>query len=206
MIHSMSTRLAIPTTIGFPDRFRPAGAAAALIGSALVHATVVSDHYRGWVLAGLFFLALQVSETLLGLAVLLAWSRRVAAAVVACNLATLGVWAMSRTIGVPLGPPGFSAPEPVGTADLACVVLELAALALVLTCALGRSPRPARTAGAPTARAGAATAGAGAATAGAGAAVVGVATVMALLVVTGWGLGPALSGDQHDHHHSAIAP
>jgi hypothetical protein len=180
----MSARLRT-MPIGFPDRFRPVGVSAALIGSALVHATVVSDHYSGWVLAGLFFLALQVSETLLGLAVLLAWSRRVAIAVVAGNLATLGVWAMSRTVGVPFGPPGFSVPEPVGTADLACVVLELAAVALVLPCAFGRDTRPARS--------------------GSAAGALALATLVGLLAVTGWGLGPAISGDAHDHHHSAAA-
>jgi hypothetical protein len=182
----MSARRATLIAISSPDRFRRVGAAAALIGSAMVHATVVSDHYRGWALAGLFFLALQLTETALGLAVLLAWSRRVASAVVACNLATLGVWALSRTAGLPFGPEGFRAAEPVGAADLACVVLELAAVALVLPRALGRSSPP--TAAVSSRR---------------GAGALALAAVLAILAVTGWGLGPAVSGDGHQHQHTA---
>jgi hypothetical protein len=153
-----------------------------------VHATVVSDHYRGWTSAGLFFLALQLTETVLGLAVLLGWSRRVASAVVACNLVTLGVWALSRTAGLPFGPPGFRAAEPVGAADLACVVLELAAIAFALPHALGRSG-PATSTDAGSVRR--------------GAGALALAAVLAILAVTGWGLGPAVSGDGHQHQHTA---
>jgi hypothetical protein len=58
-----------------------AGAAAALFGSAVVHSTVVSEHYGAWPLAGVFFLSLQVVETALALAVIFFWSFTTAAVV-----------------------------------------------------------------------------------------------------------------------------
>ena len=184
----MSVDLASPTTIVRAGGVARTGAAAALIGSAVVHATVVSDHYREWALAGLFFLALQVAETLLGLAALLAWGRRVAAAVVACSLATLGVWALSRTVGLPFGPPVIRLPEAIGAADLACVLLEVVTLVLVLPCALGLSAgqllhRERNRQDFSSHR------------------KLAVAAMTAVIVaVTVWGVTPALQGDSHQHN------
>ena len=157
----------------------------------MVHATVLSDHYREWALAGLFFLALQVAETLLGLAVLLAGGRRGGNAGGGGNLATLGVWALSRTAGLPFGPSVFRVSEAVGAADLACVVLELAAIILVLPCALAIAPerlllRPQWPAVGRRGRTAAA-----------------VALLAAVVAVTGWGLTPALQGESHHHHAAA---
>lgn len=188
-VSGMSVDLAIPSTTGVLGTQGRAAAAAAFIGAALIHATVVADHYHGWVLAGLFFLALQVAETLLGLAVLLVPGRQVAVAGVACNLATIGVWALSRTVGLPFGPAEFRIPEAVGTADLGCLLLEATAIALLLPTALGRGPAYLVTAvHAQRTRA-----------------VVSAVLVAAMAMVTLWGLGPALSGEGHHHSHDAAA-
>ena len=187
----MSVDLASPSTTRDRVGLGRAGASAALIGSAMVHATVLSDHYREWALAGLFFLALQVAETLLGLAVLLAGGRRVAIAVVAGNLATLGVWALSRTAGLPFGPPVFRVPEAVGAADLACVALELLAIILLLPCALAIAPeRLLRRPHWPT-------------LGHRGRTAVAVGVLATVVAVTGWGLTPALQGQSH--HHAAAS-
>lgn len=107
------------------------GAAAALLGSAVVHSTVVSEHFAHWQPAGMFFVGLQLVETLLAIAVVLAWTRLTQLAVVLTSVGTVLVWAASRTVGMPFGPAGFRQPEAVGVSDLACCVLELAAAALV---------------------------------------------------------------------------
>jgi hypothetical protein len=107
------------------------GAATALLGAAVVHSTVIGPHYSEWPLAGVFFTMLQIVETLLALAVIGAWSRITALAVVSTSLATVAVWVVSRTIGIPIGPEAFQ-PEAMGTADIACCALELVAAALVL--------------------------------------------------------------------------
>lgn len=165
-----------------------AGTCAALLGSAAVHASVVSEHYEEWPLAGLFFLGLQVVEVALAIAVVMAWGRRVAVLVAVASLGTLAVWAVSRTVGMPVGPEAMQAREAVGVPDLACVVLEVATLALVLPWALARR-RAGSTRGAPNRSSLLAAA---------------VAVLLAAMV-TGWGLGPALSGEP-DHTHSDEHP
>lgn len=114
------------------------GIAASLMGAAVVHSTVVVHHYAAWPLAGTFFLLVQVSQTALAIAVLLLWRPATAMAVVVLSAGVLSVWLWSRTAGLPVGPEGFSRPESVGAADLACVLLEVLALALALPWAVRR--------------------------------------------------------------------
>src|SRR4051812_41645777 len=96
------------------DRTPPVGTghlvAVMLLGSALVHATVVEEHLAEWTAAGVFFLGLVLGETLLAVMALRDWSRLVAVSVVASSLATLAIWAVSRTTGIPLGPADFRVP------------------------------------------------------------------------------------------------
>lgn len=86
-------------------------------------------------------------------------------------------------MGLPFGPAGFRAREEVGVPDLACVVLEISAALLVLPWTLpGRRPggtgRRDRTS----------------------LVAAGTAALLAVTVV-GWGVTPALSGeDEHTHH------
>ncbi len=110
---------------------------AALLGSALVHATVVGEHLQEWVLAGLFFLVVELTEVVLAVAAVLVWGRRTAQLVVATGLGTVAVWGMSRTVGMPFGPADFRTPEAVGVPDLVCCVLELVSVAIAAPLALG---------------------------------------------------------------------
>lgn len=161
-----------------------AGTCAALLGAAVVHSTVVGEHYEQWPLAGLFFLALTVGEALLAVAGVLTWGRGVASLVLVSSLGTLAVWAVSRTVGLPFGPAEFRAREEVGIPDLACVVLEISAVLLVLPWTRpGRSPgRTSRPDGASFVAAGTA--------------------VLLAVTVAGWGVTPTLlSEDEHIHHH-----
>ena len=105
---------------------------AALFGAATVHATVVAEHYELWPVAGVFFLALQVAEAFLAVAVYLTWTPRLTATVAVASLSAVALWALSRSVGVPVGSDALRHREPIGTPDLACVVLELIAAAVVL--------------------------------------------------------------------------
>lgn len=113
-------------------------AVVALTGSAAVHATVIGEHLDEWPLAGWFFVTITLAELFLALAVIVAWSRRTAMAVVVTSLGTVAVWLVSRTVGLPLGPAEVRAAEAVGAPDLACCALELAAAALVAPWAVRR--------------------------------------------------------------------
>lgn len=117
------------------------GVTSTLLGAAAVHSTVMEHHYAAWALAGIFFLVLQITQTVLAIAVVLFWRSTTALAVVLVSMGAIAVWVISRTVGVPFAPVGFARPEAVGSADLACFILALAATAMALPWALqGRTP------------------------------------------------------------------
>lgn len=165
------------------------GIVAALIGAAVIHGTVVAHHFQQWPPAGVFFLALQVIEIALALAAVYAWEPRTAQAVVLTGFATVLVWLASRTLGMPIGPEAFQLPEPVGVPDLSCCFLELGAAALAAPMALTR-------------RVPSSTAKRRALTSPADWTSVALAVVVGAiaLVVTGWGLDPAVNGTGHGAH------
>jgi hypothetical protein len=120
-------------------------AAACLLGAEGIHTAVIAEHYAEWWAEGLFFLVLSVIEGGLAATLLLAPARRACQAAALASLATIAVWAWSRTTGLPIGPEaGY--PEPVGRADTVATLLEaLTALALApaaLRSGLGPHPPP----------------------------------------------------------------
>jgi len=119
---------------------------AGLVGSAAIHAAVIPEHLEEWLAAGSFFVVLTIAELALGLLVLVRLDRLVLGAVVAVSVVPLGLWLVSRTVGLPLGPETWT-PEAVGLADVACCLLELVTLAVAVALWL-RGSRLARTPGA----------------------------------------------------------
>jgi hypothetical protein len=116
---------------------RPAPAPATLIAAALsvaaatVHAVVCPEHFDEGLLYGVFFAVSAIAQlTWAGLAILRPrhW---VLAAGLAGNLAILVLWAITRTIGIPLGPEAGEV-EAVGLLDTITAVFEVA---LVICCA-----------------------------------------------------------------------
>jgi hypothetical protein len=161
--------------------------AATLAGAALIHATVTGVHLEEWAPAGLFFVSLVLVESSLGVLALLAWSRSAARLVVVAGVGTVAVWVVSRTVGMPIGPADFRVPEAVGTPDLVCGGLELAAAAV---CAYSLTRQPLA--------AGSSRLGHGAARA--------VATGLVLVAVaafTAIGVTPALSSSGYHSHTAA---
>jgi hypothetical protein len=110
----------------------------ASLGAGLIHLAVVSEHAAEWWLYGLFFLALGVVQ--------LAWAGQamdspplpVPRLFAAMNAGVIGLWLVSRTIGLPVGP-GPWTPEAAGTADIVCSALE--AVVVVLLVLAVRRPR-----------------------------------------------------------------
>jgi hypothetical protein len=115
-------------------------AAACLLGAEGIHTAVIAEHFTEWWAEGAFFLVLSVLEGALAAALLLAPGRPTCRAAVLASIATIAVWAWSRTTGLPIGPDaGY--PEPVGRADTIATLLE-ALTALALAPAILRHPRP----------------------------------------------------------------
>ena len=118
-------------------------AAATLLAAAALHALAAREHAGHWPTASQFFIALQLVQTWLGLALLLNLRTRTAARLaLLVSVVTLVLWAISRTVGLPVGPDAGVA-EPVARLDLAVALLEVLTIAAALIL-LGASQRSMR--------------------------------------------------------------
>jgi hypothetical protein len=102
------------------------------LAAAGIHFALIGDHVDEHVAFGLFFAVVAWGQALWAVAMLIAPVRWLLVAGLAGNLAVIVVWALSRTIGLPLGPDPWS-PEAANSADLLATGLELA---IVIGCAL----------------------------------------------------------------------
>ncbi|WP_211880698.1 hypothetical protein [Pseudarthrobacter albicanus] len=116
--------------------------AAALFGSAGIHAAVVPGHLAEWPAASLFFCVLAAAELAVGL-LLLGGKRTPLLAAVALSIVPLALWSYSRTAGLPFGPDA-GVPETVGLADCAAGFLELGTLLAAVVLLRGKERIPGR--------------------------------------------------------------
>jgi hypothetical protein len=110
-----------------------------LAGAALIHAGQVRTHLEEWTPAGVAFISMGALQGVLAVAILLAPSRASYLAAIWISQATIALWLVSRTIGLPFGPERFT-PEDVGRADAIAATLE-ALTWLVLTPLFVAAPR-----------------------------------------------------------------
>src|SRR3712207_1272714 len=88
--------------------------------AALIHLLVTPEHFGEWWGYGTFMLAAVVAQASFA-GVLLVWRgwKLVLLAGSIGNLAISGMWALSRTVGIPLGPETGEV-EGIGALDLIC--------------------------------------------------------------------------------------
>ena len=98
--------------------------AAAAIGAGAIHLAVAPAHLSEYLPLGIGFVAAGVLQLLFGLVIAGRDSARWLYAGSLMSLAFVGVYLLSRTVGLPLGPEAFE-PEPFGVADLLCCALEV---------------------------------------------------------------------------------
>jgi hypothetical protein len=109
-----------------------------ILGAAAIHFAVVPEHLEEYLPFGLFFIVVGTVQAAVATAVILRPSRRLFLAALALSVGLAGLWLLSRTAGLPIGPhPGR--PEGVGIPDLICTALEVVS-ALVLLVLVVRSP------------------------------------------------------------------
>ena len=158
--------------------------ALASLGAGAIHLALGPEHMAEWSVLGYGFYASGVLQVLWGVALLRGETRRLVALGGLGSLLFVGVWAVSRTTGLPLGPEAWEA-EAVGRADLLCIALEsvvvLGALTLLRRPAAGRAP-----AGRLTARA--------------------VVAGAALAVLATTGVAVAAPGHEHGEHTCPSTP
>jgi hypothetical protein len=111
--------------------------AALSLGAAAIHFAVVPEHLEEWWAFGVFFVALGALEALWAAAIVARPSRLVTGIGIGANVATVLLWAVSRTVGLPIGPEPWM-PEGIGILDVAATALELMLVA-GLALNLGRS-------------------------------------------------------------------
>jgi hypothetical protein len=162
-----------------------ATASAALLGAAVVHASVIDAHFAEWWAEGVCFLVLQVVELALALALVRRASRPLYLAAIAVSAGTVALWIVSRTVGVPVGP-GAGRPEAVGRPDLTATVLELMTALVLIPLVFGLRVRARSTS----------------VTARAGRVLAVLAAVLAVATVTASGV--IGQGDAHGHGGHAL--
>jgi uncharacterized membrane protein YsdA (DUF1294 family) len=101
------------------------------IGAGVIHAAVVPEHLAEQWTFGVFFILVAVFQFAWAIVVVLKPSAIVFTTGALANGAILAVWALSRTIGLPIGPQAW-VPEPVSTADVTATLMELLLVVSVL--------------------------------------------------------------------------
>src|SRR5262249_30098240 len=101
------------TDVG-PSRALLYAAVLPTLGAALIHLAVAPQHFAAYLPYGLFFVAVGTGQLALAVALVAAPARRLFIVGLASSLGLLALWALSRTVGVPIGPRGPWQPEPLG--------------------------------------------------------------------------------------------
>jgi spore coat protein A, manganese oxidase len=114
-------------------------AAGLSVTAALIHLWVMPEHFEEWWGYGTFFLVATLAQGIYGVS-LLRWPAKLLLSVgIGGNLAIVGFYVMTRTVGIPLGPHAGHT-EAVGGLDVVCTASEVAlVMALVVLLARERS-------------------------------------------------------------------
>lgn len=111
------------------------------LGAAAIHFAVMPEHFAEWWAFGLFFGAIGWFEALWAVGYVAMATRRMAALGLGVNAATVLLWAVTRTTGLPIGPEPWVA-EAIGVPDVVATILE--ALLVAGLAALLAAPGPRR--------------------------------------------------------------
>src|SRR5207245_11457593 len=90
---------------------------------ASVHFRVPPEYLSEYMPYGVFFIGLGIVQVGLAAVIVLVPSRRLFAIAAAGTGMVMGIWLLSRTVGMPIGPIPWS-PEPVGFTDVVTILLE----------------------------------------------------------------------------------
>lgn len=123
----MSTRLDIDTVLR-------RSAAVCVTGAAAIHFGVAGEHFAEWWPFGVFFVLLAGFQLVWAVTCWQPARRAWLYTGAAANAATLVLWLITRTTGLPFGPQPFT-PEAFGVADLVCGALEAAGIVLAVAAA-----------------------------------------------------------------------
>ena len=118
-------------------------AALLTLGAAAIHIAVAPEHFFVYVPYAVFFVCIGVAQVALAAALLIAPSRRLYTFALAGTLAVIGIWLLSRSAGLPIGPTPWR-PEAITATDLAATLMEAIACILFVLRLRRLSPRRGR--------------------------------------------------------------
>jgi hypothetical protein len=90
-----------------------------------LHSAVSAEHFQEAFVYGAFFLASSTLQTGWAVAIIYRPSRSLLHIGILANAATIALWSVTRTVGLPFGPLPWRA-EAIGAIDLICTLVELA--------------------------------------------------------------------------------
>ncbi len=96
----------------------------ASLGAGLVHLAVVREHLDEWWLFGVFFAVLGIGQVVWAVTALARDRAPFPQLVAYGSLAVVALWAVTRTVGLPVGPDPWQT-EAVGRADVLTSLLEI---------------------------------------------------------------------------------
>ncbi|HEY8201298.1 MAG TPA: hypothetical protein VII47_08085 [Actinomycetota bacterium] len=118
------------------------GVAAASGAAGVIHFAAVGEHWRTYRMAGIFFVLIGAFQVVWAVLIARQPTRVLYLAGAAANAATITVWALSRTTGLPFGP-SAGIPQPVGAPDaIATVFEELVVIGLIVLVSVDQDPPP----------------------------------------------------------------
>ena len=121
-----------------PGLSRPESAIAALsLASSGIHAIVCAEHFREWVVYGIFFLVASALQAGWAVLVFLRPNRWLLLVGATGNLGVIGLYFLSRIVGIPFGPEAFQ-PETFDALSMAATICEAGATALAAYLTLAR--------------------------------------------------------------------
>ncbi|HZO62491.1 MAG TPA: hypothetical protein VFB35_05865 [Gaiellaceae bacterium] len=130
-----------PRSVALPWRLAwPVAVASELAG--LIHLAFAREHLHEWIPFGLFFLASGFFQIVWAAMAFAPRSRRFFVFGLVVNALTAVLWAITRTVGLPVGPEHWSA-EVAGPPDITATALEalIVAIGVWVLATAARSPR-----------------------------------------------------------------
>ena len=117
--------------------------AAASVGAAVIHFSVVGVHAEADPLQGLLFAIAAWMQVAVGAAVVTTPGRRALRSLAVVNALAILAWSWSRTVGIPFGPEAW-VPEPIGVVDALATAFELIAAIIATALLVARDGAPGR--------------------------------------------------------------
>jgi hypothetical protein len=107
------------------------GAAAVSGEAAIIHFAVIGGHFREWWVAGVGFAVVAWFQAGWAVVYLLRPSHLLRLLAIVVNGGVIGVWLLSRLVGLPVGPDAWRL-EPIGSIDMVATALESSLVVLLV--------------------------------------------------------------------------